>query len=117
MSVFFFQVAEALVDLGLIFAAFLAGFVLLVVQTDQVLACHVEAIKVFDCVFGAENVLVNNESGAFGLWIASFANLSDFAIFTEDVVELVSTDLVGEVADEEDAVDLGWKLFVALTHI
>ena len=85
-----FQVAEALVNFCLIFTTFLASFVLLVVEAYQVLACDIEAIKVLDCIFGAENILVDDEGSSLGLCTVAFADLSDLAVFAEDVVEFIS---------------------------
>ena len=90
-----FQVAEALVNFCLIFTAFLASFVLLVVEANQVLACDIEAIKVLDCIFGAENILVDNKGSSLCLCTVAFADLSDLSVFSKDIVEFIGANLVG----------------------
>lgn len=84
-----------MVNFCLIFTAFLASFVLLVVEANQVLACDIEAIEVLDCIFGAENILVNNKSSSLSLCTVAFADLSDLTVFAKDVVEFISANLVG----------------------
>jgi hypothetical protein len=98
----------------LIFTAFLASFILLIVKANQVLARHVEAIEVFNCIFGTKDVLVDDEGGTLGLRGVALANLSNFTVLAENVVEFIGANLVWEVADEEDAVDLGWELFLRI---
>jgi len=101
-----------LIDLGLVLSTFLACFVLLVIETNQILASNIEAIKVLHCCLCAENILIDHEGGAFGLSRVAFADLSQFAVFAEDVVKFIGAYLVRKVADEEDAVDLGRELFL-----
>jgi len=112
LSILLFQVVEALIDLGLVFSTFLACFILLIIETYQVLASNIEAIEVLHCWLRAENILVDHEGGAFGLSRVAFADLSQFAVFAEDVVKFIGAYLVRKVADEEDAVDLGRELFL-----
>lgn len=66
--VLFFEVAEALVHFDLVLAPLLPCFILLVVKTDKVLACHVESVQMLDCLFRAKNVFVHYKASAFGLW-------------------------------------------------
>ena len=59
---------DKLVHFDLVLAPLLPCFILLVVKTDKVLACHVESVQMLDCLFRAKNVFVHYEASAFGLW-------------------------------------------------
>ncbi len=58
-------------------------------------------------VLGVEYVLVDYEGCPPGLRRGPEADLAEGAELAEDVVHLLPSDLVGEVADVEDAVHLG----------
>ena len=62
-----------------------------------------------NCIFGTEDVFVDDEAGAFRLASVSFTHLSDGSILAENVVKLISRDLVGQVSDEDYAIDFRWQ--------
>ena len=62
-----------------------------------------------NCIFGTEDVFVDDEAGTFRLTSVSFTHLSDGSILAENVVKLISRDLVRQVSDEDYAIDFGWK--------
>jgi hypothetical protein len=81
-----------------------------VVKRNKIPATNIESIEVFNCILGVVDIFIYNESGAFFIAFGAFADLSDRAKAIEDLVELLVSDFVGEVADEDDFVDL-WGQF------
>ena len=64
--VLFLEELEPLVDFRLILSSLLTCLVLLIVKTDEVLACYVKAIEVVDSIFGTVDVFVDDEASTFG---------------------------------------------------
>ena len=84
-----------MIDLDLILPSLLTCLVLLVIQADQIFVGDIETIQMINCVFGTVNVLINHKCSALRFRGVAFADLSDVAILTKDVVEFVSSDFVG----------------------
>ena len=108
------EVLEPLVYFLLVLSTLLPSLVLLVVEADEVLASHIEAVKVIDGVLGTENVIVDHEARPLCLRRIAFAHLADRAILAKDVVELIRRDLEWQVPDEDDLVHLGWQTHIRL---
>ena len=103
------QVLESLVDLYLIFSSLLSSLILLVVQADQVFPSDVESIQVVNCILCTVNVFIYNEAGAFCFRYVTFSDLTDIAVLSEDIVELIRGNFVRQVTNENNAVNLRWK--------
>lgn len=107
--VLFFEIAESLIYFRLVLSTLLTGFVLLVVKTNQILSSNVEPVQVIYCVFGAEDVLEDDEASTFRLWSVALADLANLSIFAKDIVKLIRRNFVGQVPHEQYSIDFGWE--------
>lgn len=100
-------------ELFLLFDVYLLDTLLgLVIEHDQVAVAHVKAGQVIARVLRVENVLVHNVRGAFRLGRSAHTYLPDGTVLAEYVVHFLRRDLVGQVAHEQDAIDLGRQAHV-----
>ena len=64
--------------------------------------------------FRIVDIFVNDESCAASVFVCSDSDLTNCAVFAEDIVHFFAGDVEGKVADVQDAVYFRWKTGVSL---
>ena len=83
-----------------------------VIQHDEIAIRDVESAQLFQRGFGVVNVLVHHVRGTLRRPRVPDANLTYRAVFAEDVVDVLVGNAEGQIADVQNAIDLGRELFV-----
>ena len=83
-----------------------------VIQHDEIAIRDVESAQLFQRGFGVVNVLVHHVRGTLRRPRVPDANLTYGAVFAEDVVDVLVGNAEGQIADVQNAIDLGRELFV-----
>jgi hypothetical protein len=77
-----------------------------VVKGNKVPTTDIESVKIFDCILGIIDVVIDDKGSSFFITFGAFADLSDRTEAIEDLVELLVGDFVGKVAYKDYFVDL-----------
>ena len=83
-----------------------------VIQHDEIAIRDVESAQLFQRGFGVVNVLVHHVRGTLRRPRVPDANLTYRAVFAEDVVDVLVGNAEGQIADVQNAIDLGRELFM-----
>ena len=88
------DVLQTLIDLKLILTSLLTSLILLEIETDEILACHIKTIQMINCIFGTVYVFIDNKSSPLGLGCVALPDLAYAPILPKYVIEFVRSDLV-----------------------
>lgn len=105
----FFHFSALLFDIH--FGMALLGFVK---ENGEVPAADGEAREVVDGALCVEDVLHHDKCRAPRLFVCgvSNANLSDLAIPTKDLIQLLARDFERQIADVQQSRNLGWQVYL-----
>jgi len=82
----------------------LEGLRRLVVKDDEISVADVEAGQMVARLLSVENILVDDKRSAFGFRCGADSDLSDGAVFPEDVVHFFGRDFVGQISDVQNSI-------------